>query len=70
MKKNVTKNATADEDDEVLTPKEVAARWKMSKRFVDHARENYGLPFFRLGRTIRFRKSEVDSWFEQRKTVA
>lgn len=57
-------------NDEILTQDELAKEWKTSKRWIETAREKYGLPYHKIGRCIRFKKSEAKVWFEQRKVVA
>lgn len=57
------------EQGEILTSEDLAGRWKVSKRFIEEARNKYGLPFHKMGRLVRFKTKEVDHWFEQRKQV-
>ena len=59
---------------EILTVAEVAAWLKVSKRTVSElmtermrngdVREN-PLPVLRIGRSVRFRKSDVETWIEK-----
>lgn len=57
-------------DDEILTSEELAAEWKCSKRFLEEARAKYGLPFFKIGRLVRYRRSMITPWFEKRLQVS
>jgi predicted DNA-binding transcriptional regulator AlpA len=51
--------------DDWIHPKEAAARCGVSTMtFWRWRRNNYGPPFFRLHRRIRYRASEVDRWLE------
>lgn len=29
----------------------------------------YGIPFFKVGRTVRYRKSDLDAWLESRRVM-
>lgn len=55
------------DNEEILTEEELAKEWKCSKRFIQDARANLGLPYFKAGRLIRLKRSEVSFWLEQRK---
>jgi|HubBroStandDraft_1064217.scaffolds.fasta_scaffold338334_1 predicted DNA-binding transcriptional regulator AlpA len=59
---------------EILTIDEVAAFLRISKRHVyemmqDRTRSGdlreHPLPFMKLGRSVRFRKSDVEAWIEK-----
>jgi predicted DNA-binding transcriptional regulator AlpA len=38
----------------------------MGKTFIDSARVNLGLPHYKLGRSVRYRLSEVNRWLKER----
>lgn len=62
--------ASKREHDEILTQDELAKEWKVSKRFIQDARSNLGLPWFKVGRVVRIKRSEAMFWLEQRKVSA
>ena len=51
--------------DSLLTEKEVCAYLKVSKRNLFCWRMAGLLPYFKIGRAVRFRKSEVDAALER-----
>jgi excisionase family DNA binding protein len=42
-------------------------RLGVSKAYLEDARKNLGLPFYKIGKNIRFRLSEVEKWLKERK---
>jgi len=51
------------DDDDLLTAAELAAWFGMSVEWVDIGRsEGYGPPFVKLGRLVRYRRSDVKAW--------
>lgn len=52
---------------EVLIDTEALARLTgMGETFIVSARSNLGLPHYKLGRSIRYRLSEVNRWLKER----
>ena len=49
---------------ELLTKQDAAKLLQVSVRTIDALRK-CGLPYFRLGHLIRFRRDELTSWYEQ-----
>jgi len=52
------------EDGACTDKKGLAARWSISESKVEKMMKSEGLPYFRLGRKVLFRLSEVDEWLE------
>lgn len=50
-------------NDEILTKKEMAELLKVNERTVDQLRKK-GLPHFKVGRNVRFKKNEALEWLE------
>ncbi len=50
-----------------LNKKEVAEMLNCSTRQVDYLRENYSLPWTRLGEVIRFNVNDLQAWLEAQK---
>lgn len=50
-----------------LTTAEVAALLRVSKPTVVKAVKEQGLPAVRLGRVLRFARTDVESWLEKQK---
>ncbi|MDO4571658.1 MAG: helix-turn-helix domain-containing protein [Planctomycetia bacterium] len=57
------------EKDAILTKKQVAEMLHCSPHFVDQLRKNKGLPYIKLGRSVRFRASDIQTWIEARTIV-
>ena len=54
---------TDEEASELLGVKrQTLAAWRMSGR--------YGLPFLKIGRLVRYKRCDVDTWIESRRTGA
>ncbi|SHF60633.1 transcriptional regulator, AlpA family [Desulforamulus putei DSM 12395] len=50
--------------DELLTTDEICEWLKVTRRTIERWRKN-GLPFFKIGSSVRFNKEEVLKWIEQ-----
>jgi len=54
--------------DELLTARGLAAELKVGMRTLKRwRRTGTGPPFVRLGRTVRYRRSDVDAWLKQQR---
>lgn len=53
----------------LISKREAAALLNCSVRQVDYLRENYGLPWARLGEVIRFDADEIRDWIETQKST-
>ncbi|MDO4857117.1 MAG: excisionase family DNA-binding protein [Thermoguttaceae bacterium] len=51
----------------LIDKKEAAQMLNCSLRQVDYLRENYGLPWIRLGEVVRFDRAKVQEWLEAQK---
>ena len=63
----VTHHSTEADDQTLLTADDVAAMLKVSKSWVyEHTRlrgaRGSGLPFIKVGRLVRYRRSDVEAW--------
>ena len=56
-------------DERFMTLKEVAEYLHLNERTVYKWAQEGTIPGSKLGSTWRFRRSEIDLWFEQRKNV-
>ena len=50
--------------EELLTRKEVAARFGVDIRTIDNWRSRYRMPHYRIGGQVRFVGSEFDAWMK------
>lgn len=50
--------------EEFLTTDELCEWLKTTRRTIERWRKN-GLPFYKIGSSVRFKKEEVLSWIEQ-----
>jgi excisionase family DNA binding protein len=50
--------------EELLTRKEVAARFGVDVRTIDNWRRRYRMPHYRIGGQVRFVGSQVDTWMK------
>ena len=67
MRKTIEASATHDEHDVLLTAIAVGALWGMSPNFV-YARMDAGeLPFYRIGKARRIRRSDADAYLAARR---
>lgn len=55
------------EIERLLSESELAEISSLTVRFIKDARLKYGLPYIKLGRLVRVRLSDFESWIEQRK---
>lgn len=53
--------------DEILDIEDLATYLKMKKASVYNLVERGDIPFYRIGRLLRFRKSQIDEWLESLK---
>ena len=54
--------------DELLTARELAAELKVSLRTLERWRaQGIGPVYVRLGRTVRYRRSDVNAWLERQR---
>ncbi len=51
--------------DEVLTPKEVAERLKVSQVWIYKLVREKRIPFYRLGKNVRFSEIDLQKWMEE-----
>lgn len=51
------------DEDEVLTKEEISKLLKVTERTIDKMRDK-GMPYFKVGTNIRFRKEKVLKWLE------
>lgn len=51
----------------LIDKKEAAQMLSCSPRQVDYLRENYGLPWIRLGEMVKFDRGQVQEWLEAQK---
>ena len=55
--------------DTYLTANEVALLFKLSLTTIRRYTMNKEIPFHKLDRAVRYKKSEVELWFEKRKAA-
>lgn len=51
----------------LLTAENVENLFNLSKDSLAKARTELGLPFYKIGKLVRFRASEVEAWLKERK---
>ena len=51
----------------IVDKKELARKFSISVSFVNKLMAEEGLPYFKLGKVVRFRKKEVQTWLSQRR---
>ncbi len=49
----------------LISMEELSKHLKMSRSSIKRAKTNLGLPFFKLGDSVRFRLSDVESWLQE-----
>jgi excisionase family DNA binding protein len=49
---------------DLLTRAEVMAWLRISKRTLDKMMRNREIPFHKVGKAVRFKRQELDKWFE------
>ena len=56
-----------NDDDEIMTPDEWAARIKCSPKSLEKQRQHgSGCPYVKLGRLVRYRKADTERYLQQR----
>lgn len=50
--------------------KELSAATGLTVGFINKAKREYSLPFYKLGKSVRYKVSEVLKWVEERKKVS
>ena len=58
--------AIQNRKDEIFTLEEVCKYLKVSKHTLYKYTQNKRMPSFKVGKVLRFRKSSVDTWIEER----
>lgn len=53
--------------EQMIDREELAKALKMSIQYIDGAIKNERLPAYKLGKSVRFYLSEVQSWLKERK---
>ena len=56
--------------DAYLTAQEVALLVKLSLQTIRRYTMNKGIPFHKINRAVRYKKSEIEQWVEKRETAA
>lgn len=49
---------------DLLTRAEVQAWLRISKRTLDKMMRNRQIPFHKIGKSVRFKRQELEEWFE------
>jgi len=52
---------------EYLTAKEVMEKFKVHRNTITNWMKNNGMPYYKIGETLRFNEREVIQWFESNK---
>jgi len=52
------------DEDEILTKEELSKLLKVGIRTIDRMRDE-GMPYFKIGTAVRFRKEKVLQWIEE-----
>ena len=66
LEKLITPEGAAEHLDPMLTPQDLAKKWKVSKVWIYKLCDQGRIPFFRLaGKAIRFDPGEIKEWMEQ-----
>jgi excisionase family DNA binding protein len=60
--------ATPPEPEPYITLAEAAAHLGVKRSWL-YNRQDLGIPKYRVGRTLRFRVSELDAWMESRRAA-
>ena len=55
--------------EKLMTVSEVSSLLGFSKTFINKAKNELGLKSYKLGGSVRFKKSDVNNWIEERGTV-
>lgn len=64
------RRATTDHQTRLMTLEEFAEFLTVSPRWIYDNHEQLGIPALRIGRTLRFRSSDIESWLGTRATRA
>lgn len=51
----------------LISKKELIVAFGVSSSFVNKLMAEEGLPYFKIGRTVRFRVSDISGWVEKRR---
>lgn len=51
----------------LMTPEELAEYLGMTPRWIFRNHQTLGIPAFQIGRTLRFRREDVEAWLETRR---
>ena len=65
--KDVGKSFSSPSPSLLLTKKQLAEHLSISIRSIDNFMNNEGLPFYKMGRSVRFRLDDVAAWMQKRK---
>ena len=49
---------------ELISTRELAELWSCSTRHIERLKLENGLPFLKLGKSLRFRRSDIEAWLE------
>ena len=60
------KEAHEVKTERLIDKKTLAEATGLTVSFIEKAMHSYSLPFYRLGRNVKFKISEVNKWIEQR----
>jgi len=52
----------------LMTPEHLAEYLGVTSRWVYNNHQKLGIPAFHIGRTLRFRRSDIDAWLDMRRT--
>lgn len=50
----------------LVDQKEICKITGLKASFIDKAQKNYGFPYLRIGRSLRYRVSQVENWINMR----
>lgn len=59
--------AKKKEFEATVNTKRLAELLGMSESFVEQARKDKGLPYYKVGGAVRYRLSDVETWLQERK---
>ena len=54
---------------ELIDKRGLAKKLGVSIRSIDVLMKDKGLPYFKIGRVVRFKVDEVNKWLEERKVI-
>lgn len=63
------KQQTKNQNEKLLTIEELSLQVGFGKTFINKARNQFGLPFYKIGGAVRFKMSDVNNWLEERKVI-